>query len=94
VYGTFATVTFVGVAGAVLFAVALLISPWSPIFAAVIALIGAVILLLVMSRLRQTKGKAPPSRGSLTESGQEAEADAGAVTESPVKQRPGAPGAR
>jgi Na+/H+-dicarboxylate symporter len=93
-YGGFAAVSFAGVAGAVLFVVALLLTPWSPIFAAIIALVAGVLLLVAMTRLRGSPSGEAPAKGTLTASGQEAEREAGAVTSSPAKQRPEAPGAR
>jgi hypothetical protein len=93
-YGSFASVSFAGVAGVVLFIVALLLTPWAPVFAALIALFSAVLLLVAMTRLRGSRTSEAPAKGTLTESGQAAEQEAGAVTSSPAKQRPGAPGAR
>jgi hypothetical protein len=94
VYGGMAAITFAGAAGALLFVVALLLTAWSPIFAAIVALIAAIGMLVAMSALRRTQTKGPPATGSLTESGEAAQEEAGAVTESPRKQRPAAPGAR
>jgi hypothetical protein len=93
-YGTFAVVTFVGVAAVAMFFIAL-VATASPLIAVIVTLITLAGAAYVMSRQRRrSEGGTRPAPGSLYESGRAAEREGGAVTDSTRRENPAAPGPR